>query len=198
MKLLFGAVSVSDMFQQKIDEIFEDLPNSFGMADLILIVGYDVDGWDQGKIWRQVMQICHQENWKLKKINVISRCTRVPFFGEIISRCGVYSDPWQLCVLKDMPHSIIKKNSSIFSLCTAEVCKSFRKLMPAKSEWMWSSTYQNLYERAKSIIKKDALMKFYNERTTVPWDRCTRCWFRSRSFAGEKQNVVSATSKERL
>ena len=32
----------------KIDEIFKDLPNVFGIADDILIVGYDNDGKDHG------------------------------------------------------------------------------------------------------------------------------------------------------
>ena len=34
------------MFQRKIDEIFKGLPNVFGIADDILVVGYDIDGKD--------------------------------------------------------------------------------------------------------------------------------------------------------
>ena len=33
-----------DMFQRKINEIFNDIPNIFGMADDILVIGYDKDG----------------------------------------------------------------------------------------------------------------------------------------------------------
>ena len=32
------------MFQRKIDEIFKDLPNVFGIVDDILVVGYEADG----------------------------------------------------------------------------------------------------------------------------------------------------------
>ena len=42
-RLLFGAAPTEDMFQWKIDEIFKDLPNVFGITDDILIVGYDND-----------------------------------------------------------------------------------------------------------------------------------------------------------
>ena len=45
-RLPFGAVPAGDVFQRKIDEIFKDLPNVFGSADDILVVGYDVDGKD--------------------------------------------------------------------------------------------------------------------------------------------------------
>ena len=34
------------MFQRKLDKIFKGLPNVFGFADDILVVGYDIDGKD--------------------------------------------------------------------------------------------------------------------------------------------------------
>ena len=40
---------MGDMFQSEIDEIFKGLPNIFGIADDILIEGYDVDGIDHDK-----------------------------------------------------------------------------------------------------------------------------------------------------
>ena len=51
--------------------MFEDLPNVFGIADNILVVGYDVDGENHDDtIWR-VLQICRQKNLKLNKTNAI-------------------------------------------------------------------------------------------------------------------------------
>ena len=46
-----------------------------------------------------------------------------------------------------------------FSQSTAEVCKPLRKLTPTKTEWIGNNTY----EQAKSIIVKDASVKFHNE-----------------------------------
>ena len=40
----FGAVPVGNMFQCKIDEIFSDMPNVFGIAEDILVIGYNEDG----------------------------------------------------------------------------------------------------------------------------------------------------------
>ena len=45
------------MFQQKIGEIFKDLPNVFGIADDILIAGCATEGRDHDKSLKQVMQI---------------------------------------------------------------------------------------------------------------------------------------------
>ena len=33
-----------------------------------------------------------------------------------------------------------------------------------KSEWMWDNTYQKLYKRGNSLIKKYGSMAFYNEK----------------------------------
>ena len=50
---------MGDVLQQKLDEIFKDLPNVFGIEDDILIVGYDADGRGYDKTLRHMMQICH-------------------------------------------------------------------------------------------------------------------------------------------
>ena len=42
--LPFITISVGDLFKYKIDDIFIELTNVFGIANDILIVGYDADG----------------------------------------------------------------------------------------------------------------------------------------------------------
>ena len=54
-RLPFGLVPAVIMFQRKIDEILKGLPNTFGIAENILIVGYNADGRDHDRILRQVM-----------------------------------------------------------------------------------------------------------------------------------------------
>ena len=45
-QLPFGAASTGDMSPGKMDKVLKDLPNVFGIADDILVVGYDRDGKD--------------------------------------------------------------------------------------------------------------------------------------------------------
>ena len=65
-RLPFGVAPAGDIFQQKNDKVFKDLPNVFGIADGILIVGYYPDGGDHDITPTQVLQICQQENLKIK------------------------------------------------------------------------------------------------------------------------------------
>ena len=60
-----------DMFQCKIDEFFKELPNVFGIANNIEIVGNDADDRDCDRALTGVMQIWHKENLQLNK----SKCT---------------------------------------------------------------------------------------------------------------------------
>ena len=55
--LPFRAVPAGDMFQCKIDKIFNDMPNVFGIAD-ILVIGYDKDGADHDEAVYDVLRQC--------------------------------------------------------------------------------------------------------------------------------------------
>ena len=55
------------MFQRKIDEIFKDLTNVFGIADDILAVGYDQSGKDHDNTLWKVLQACRHIKLKLKQ-----------------------------------------------------------------------------------------------------------------------------------
>ena len=80
---------MGDMFQCKIDEIFSDMPNLFGIVDDILVIGYDEDGADHDVAVHKVLQQYEEVSLKLNKEKCYFRCTSIPFFGEVISRKGV-------------------------------------------------------------------------------------------------------------
>ena len=69
------------MFQCKIDKIFKNLPNVFGIANDILDIGYDIGGKDHDEILQQVLQIFRHMNLKHNKDKCYFRYTSVPFFG---------------------------------------------------------------------------------------------------------------------
>ena len=68
--LLFGAVPVGNMFQCKIDKIFNDMPNVFGIADNILVIGDEKDGADHDEAVYTVLRQYQDVNLKLKKKQV--------------------------------------------------------------------------------------------------------------------------------
>ena len=102
------------MFQRKIDQMFNDMPNVFGIADDILAVTYEDDGRDHDDTVQKVLHRCKNVKLKLNKNKHHFRCTSVPFFGEVISRNGVQPDPQKIKALIEMPPPTIKKSSRHF------------------------------------------------------------------------------------
>ena len=44
----------------------------------------------------------------------------------------------------------------------SEACKPLRKLTSSKATWTWNASYQKLFNKAKSLIKAEMCMKFYD------------------------------------
>ena len=60
------------MFQCKTDKIFNDMPNVFGIADDILVIGCDKDRTDHDEAVYNVLRQCQDVNLKLIRTSVIS------------------------------------------------------------------------------------------------------------------------------
>ena len=54
----FGVASAGDKLQRKIDEIFQGFSNVFGIADDIVIAGFDDLGRDHNATLEKVLRIC--------------------------------------------------------------------------------------------------------------------------------------------
>ena len=65
--LPFRAVSAGDMFPCIIDEIFNDMPNVFGIADNILVIGYDKNRADHNEAVYSVLRWSQDVDLKLNK-----------------------------------------------------------------------------------------------------------------------------------
>ena len=47
---------------------------------------------------------------------------------------------------------------------TVEVCEPLQMLKSVKAEWMWNRKYQEIYKRAKLLVKEDTCMRYYDVR----------------------------------
>ena len=112
--LPFGTVPAGNMFQHEIDETFNDIPNVFGIADDILVIGYDKDRTDHDKTVNKVLKHSQDVNLKLSKKKCHFRCMAIPFFGEVVSRDGMQPDPRKISTLTEMATSKNKKELQAF------------------------------------------------------------------------------------
>ena len=96
-----------------------------------------------------------------------------PIFCQIILRHSAKLNQQKLKALMEIPPLKKKKELqaflgiisylSKFSPSTASVCESTRQLTLSKMEWALNAAFQKLFDKAESLIKEDACMKFYSE-----------------------------------
>ena len=79
--LPFGAVPVGDMFQSKTKETINDMSNVIGIADDILVIGYDKDGKDHNEAVYNMLRWCKDVNLKLMLCNPKFICKNNRYFG---------------------------------------------------------------------------------------------------------------------
>ena len=161
--LPFGEVLAGNMFQHKIVEIFNDMPNVLGIADDILVIGYDKDRTDHDEAVYNVLRQCQDVNLKLNKDKCHFRCMSIPFFGEVVSREGIQPDLQKIRALTEIQVPKNKRELQAFlgiinylgkfSQGTSEVCRPLRNLTPSKTTWTSNASYKQLFDKAKSLIK---------------------------------------------
>ena len=128
-----------------------------------------------------------------------------PFFGEIISRQCVKPDSHKSQAITDM--SLPKSKNELqafltimnylnrYSLATAEVCEPLRRLTWVKTESAWNRSFQDLFDRAKALIKKRHMHEIlWWNNTTVPSNWCSRGRVESRTAANKKWHELNLRS----
>ena len=95
--------------------------------------------------------------------------------GDITN--GVQPDLQKIKALMEMPPFNIKKELQAFlgiiiylrklSASTVTVCEPLQKLTSSRAVWTWNTSYQDTYDKTKSLIKADACMEFYDETKSL-------------------------------
>ena len=78
----YTVAPTGNIILQKINETFKGFQNVFGIADNILIVGYDANNRDHDRALAGVIQIFQQENLKCSKNKCNFRCSKIPFLEK--------------------------------------------------------------------------------------------------------------------
>ena len=81
----FGISVAGDVFQQKLDTIFGNLPQVACIADNIMVVGYKDDHSDNDEAFSKLLHTACINNVKLNYDKLQYKQTQVEFFGETYS-----------------------------------------------------------------------------------------------------------------
>ena len=114
LRLPFGINASSDIFQQKVGEVFKGLPGIQAVVDDILVFGKTKSEYDQNL--RNAMNRAREKDVRFNPEKCVVGVTEVPFFGHIISSSGLKPDPSKIKVIAQIRSPPAVRNSRPFSV----------------------------------------------------------------------------------
>ena len=159
------------------DETFGDLPCVTGIADDIVVYGYNSDFSDHDENLRAVLQRARETCLRFNLNKFKFRCTQIPFFGHIIGAEGVQPDPRKIDFILSMdPSTSLSDLQSFLGMVQvlsrfipnlASIAASLWALTKRTSEFVWSPEHQSATDRIKKAIVAPTSLRFFDSTQPV-------------------------------
>ena len=100
LRMPMGASLSSEIYQYKVDSHLEGIENCMAIADDIIIYGFKEDGSNHDMAVRKVLDKVKLVGMRFNPTKCQFRKKQVKFFGLVLTRDGVISDPAKIDVLR--------------------------------------------------------------------------------------------------
>ena len=153
MRLPFGLICAQDVFKSKVDETFGDSAGVTGIADDIVVHGYNSDFSDHDENLPAVLQHARETGLRINLDKCKFRCTRISFFGHIVGAEGLQPDPRKIDSILSMdPSSTLTDLQTFLGMVQflsrfipnmAPAAADFWGLTKKTSEFIWGPEHQS-------------------------------------------------------
>lgn len=204
-RLAFGTCVSQDVFQKKLDDIFQNIPNVTGIADDIIVYGETPEEHDKAFI--NMLNACRQANVGLNSEKLQFKQSKVEFYGHTLSDRGIQPAEDKLRVIRNI---IIPTNTkellailgmitylNRFSTKIAELTAPLRKLTKKNVKFVWESKHENALKRIKAELCTARILSYYdpspNTTTILQCDASLTglgAWIRQIDNNGEEKIVA--------
>ena len=169
LRMPYGLCASSDVFQHAMETLFEGLPCSI-IVDDILVGGKDQQEHD--KNLRQVLNRAKEVNLKLNPSKCKFGVSNVGYVGHLFTSDGLKPDPDKVTAIRDMP-----KPDSVLSLQRflgmvnylakfipdlSEIAAPLRELTHKTVAWCWYDKHQQAYDQIQKLVINTPLLKYYD------------------------------------
>ena len=177
LRLPFGisASIYSDIFQMKIDEIFEGMPGVTAIVDDILIFGRTRKEHDSNL--RNVLDRARNMGIRFNPDKMAISVKQIHFFGHVITDKGLEADNSKVeAIMKlDIPNIREKFERflgminylSKFASNLAEITSPLRSLLKRETEFIWQEPQTKAFEKVKEIITQSPVLCYFDPKETL-------------------------------
>ena len=142
LRVPMGASLSSDVYQYKVDDIFEDIAQCEGIADDIVIFGYNES--DHNSTLFAVLDRAREVGMKLNPVKCIFKQDSISFYGVTSSKDGVKPDPRKMEAIRSLPEpkseallQLFLCELSRFSPNIAKMTLNLMTLLKKGNEFIW-------------------------------------------------------------
>ena len=174
-RLPFGIISAQDLFQQKMDELFEDMPGVTPLIDDVIIHGTTREEHDYNL--KSALERASKNKMRLNSEKLEVGVKQVEYFGHLITDEGLKPDPEKVKAIKSMPAPTNKKElQTVLGMITylakfapqlSEITKPMRDLLGEEIEFIWDAAQEDSLNKVKKIITDESMLAYFNPRKPI-------------------------------
>ena len=160
LRLPFGLSVSQDIFQQRMDAIFEQAPGCVGIADDVAVFGATEEEHDRNLI--NLLEVAKREGLVFNSDKCTIKTKEIDFFGSVYSDRGIRPDQRKVEDIQAMPTPQDKDDLQRFlGLMTymsphistfAEKAAPLRELLKKDAVFLWQEDHQATFEALKHSI----------------------------------------------
>ena len=157
LRVPFGIVSASKIFQRVMSQMVEDIEGSEAIMDDIVVWGKDQAEHDMRL--KQVMDKAKACGLKFSKGKCKFRQNQISYVGHVLSGEGLKADPEKIRAVQDMKRPQSQRELTTFlgfiqylkkfMPNMADISAPLRKLTEKDVEWKWTETEENSFNKLK-------------------------------------------------
>jgi hypothetical protein len=170
IRLNFGILSASEVFQNATQQLLEDIAGAKNLSDDIIIYGKKQEEHD--KTLRDVMTKLREKNITLNKNKCEFNKDSLEYYGYIFPGEEISSYPKKIKAIKeaDIPKNVSEVRSFLgmvnycarFTKDLSTIAKPLRELTKKGVPWKWEQGHQI----ANSLTSSNAMAYFYRQKKT--------------------------------
>ena len=180
-RMPFGIRSAPEVFQRRMHELIEGMPQVEVIADDFVVVGkgdtIEEANSDHDKNLVAFLRLCDEKGLKLNAEKLKLRQPEVSFIGHIATGKGLKVDPAKVKAIREMPAPTDKAGvQRLLGLAQylgkflphlSDVTKPLRELTQQDVEWSWDEPQKMAFESLKDAVTRTPLLRYFNVKEDV-------------------------------
>ena len=169
-RLNFGISFASEIFQETVRNIIQDIPNARNISDDIIVFGATQQQHD--KTLEAVFRRLREKGLAINKRKCLYNQSTLNFFGLVFGPEGVSPDPCKVEAIKHATHSTnvaqVKCFLGMTNYCCrfikdyATISEPLRRLTKTDTPWCWSDEQETAFLSLKDSLEINSVMRYFD------------------------------------